>query len=62
MDKGFIIEVTDQGQKAFITERAGELYLTCRREEAAVYRSELDAKCAFVYVGDHYRPTIVPCE
>jgi hypothetical protein len=62
MDKGLIIEVTDKGQKAFITERAGELYLTRRQDEATVYRSELDAKCARVYVGDNYRPKIVPCE
>jgi hypothetical protein len=61
MDKQFILEVTDKGQKAFITERSGELYLTRQREEAAVYRSELEAKCAFVYVGENYQPKIVPC-
>jgi hypothetical protein len=59
MDQSYIIEVTDRGKTAFVMEKDGELYLTFRRQEAAVYRSELDAKCALVYVADHHHPRLV---
>jgi hypothetical protein len=62
MGKSYIIEVTDAGRKAFITEAAGELYLTLQQEEAARYPSELDAKCAMVYIGDRYQPKLVPAD
>ncbi len=54
-----MIEVRDRGQLAFIAERGGELFLTPHRKEAARYLTELDAKCAKVYVGDNYQPRIV---
>ena len=57
--KKWIIEVVDQGRPAYVCEREGELYLTWRRSEAAVYATELDAKCAKVYVADHHQPRLV---
>ncbi len=59
MKAAYVIEVDDGGQRAFVTERGGELFLTPLREEAAVYGTELEAKCAKVYVGDNYSPRIV---
>jgi hypothetical protein len=55
----FIIEVTDEGKPAFVTEHEGELYLTRRREEAARYPKKLDAMCALVYLPEGYRPRLV---
>jgi hypothetical protein len=62
MNQKWIIKVTDEGRPAFICEHGGELYLTRKRTEAAVYSTELDAKCAMVYVGDKYQPQIVLVE
>jgi hypothetical protein len=59
MSQQWIIEVFDAGRPAFICEHKGELYLTCQRSEAAVYPTELDAKCAYVYIADKYQPRIV---
>ena len=59
---GYIIEVVDRGNSAFITESSGQLHLTRNREAATVYVSELEAKCAQVYVGEHYQPRIVSTE
>jgi hypothetical protein len=56
MNEKWIIEVVDDGRPAFICEHRGELYLTRRRSEAAVYTSELGAKCALVYIADRYQP------
>jgi hypothetical protein len=60
MHQLYIIEVSDGGRRAFVTERRGELFLTRFRHESAVYQTELDAKCAKVYIGDRYHPRIVP--
>jgi hypothetical protein len=60
MNQQWIIEVVEGGGTAFITERRGELYLTRDRSEAMRYPSQLDAKCAKVYVPDRYQPCIIP--
>jgi hypothetical protein len=62
MSGSYIIEVIDRGEPAFLAEEGGELFLTRRREEATAYATELDARCAKVYVGDNYQPRIVPLE
>jgi hypothetical protein len=62
MSQQCIIEVRDEGRPAFICEQKGELYLTRQRSEAAVYSSELDAKCARAYIADRYQPRIVPVD
>jgi hypothetical protein len=62
MSQQWIIEVVDGGQRAYIREHKGELYLTRKRSEAAVYATELDAKCAFVYVGHRHQPRLVRVE
>ncbi len=59
MSPQWIIEVLDKGMPAFICEHKGELYLTRQRSEAAIYPSELQAKCAVVYVADKYQPRLV---
>ncbi len=59
MDQAYLIEVTDGGRTAFVTEKDGELYLTRQRQEAAVYSSELNAMCSLVYVADRYQPRLV---
>jgi hypothetical protein len=58
MSQQWIVEVQDKGRPAFLCEHAGELYLTRHRAEAAVFHTELEAKCAFVYVADRYQPRI----
>ncbi len=59
MNPKWIVQVVDHGRPAFLCEQGGELYLTRQRSEAAIYPTELDARCAKVYVGDRYRPTLV---
>lgn len=59
MEQAYVIEMVDAGRTAFLIEKGGELYLTFRREEVAVYLSELAAMCALVYVADHHRPRVV---
>jgi hypothetical protein len=62
MSQQWVIEVLDGGRPAFICEHKGELYLTWQRSEAAVYSSELQAKCAMVYIADRYQPHLVRVE
>jgi hypothetical protein len=60
MNQKWIIGVRDdEGRPAFVCEHGGELYLTRTRIEAAVYSTELDAKCAMVYVADKHRPRLI---
>lgn len=61
MNERFIIEVTDGDKRAFVTEKAGDLYLTFRRREATEFPSKLDAMCAFVYIEDRCQPRLVSC-
>jgi hypothetical protein len=62
MIRRWIIEVVDGGQSAFICEHRGELYLTRRRAEATIYSTQLEAKCALVYITDRYQPRIIPVD
>ena len=59
MSESYIIEVINQGERAFLAEVDGEFFLTRRRDEATAYPTELDAKCAKVYVGENYQPQVV---
>jgi hypothetical protein len=61
MSQQWIIEVIDDdGRPCFICEHEGELYLTRHRSDAAVYPTELDAKCALVYIADKHQPRLTP--
>jgi hypothetical protein len=62
MSRQWIIEVVDGGRPAYICEHKGELYLTRQRAQAAVYPTELAAKCDYVYVGERYQPRLVQFE
>jgi hypothetical protein len=58
----YIIEVMDHGRRAFVAEAGGQLFLTRSLEAASRYPTELDAKCAKVYVGDNYQPRVTTVE
>jgi hypothetical protein len=59
MSEQWMIQVVDEGRPAYICEQKGELYLTRQRSKAAIYSTELDAKCAQVYIADKYQPRLV---
>ena len=59
----FIIQATEYrppSGRVYIAEKDGKFYLTPDKAKATRYPTELDAKVARTYIGDEYRPEIVP--
>jgi hypothetical protein len=59
----FIIQATEYRPPAgtvYIAEKDGKFFLTPDKAKATRYPTELDAKVARTYIGDEYKPVIVP--